>query len=471
MNGARTRGVLLALLVAVSSARAQDPPDPQDPKKKPPVTNEQLLEELQKLRQRVQELEQGRAADRQQIRKLEQRLDEEPLEPPPIPDELQPPPIPQELEPASTDTLESLSTLGPGTVGQNNLLNPAISVIGDFVGSLSTDGSNNALNRFSVREIELDARAAIAPWVDGVLIASIAEEIEQEPNGDVDVSTEFELEEGYVDFHTLPLDLALRVGKFRNRFGRMNVLHTHDLPQVTRPLANLAFFGHEGMSTTGVSLNWIVPNPWDEYVQLTTTLLNADGGEEAPILGGPNAENPAVLVHLNWFRDVGETATVELGGSYLYTKSDDDTDFDANVFGVDFTYQWLDPEAADRHSFLFQSELYWADNDVPDPAGSYRNRSFGGYAFAQYQLGLNWYTGLRGDYTEYPDDEFRGPYDETWGFSPYITWYITEFLRLRFEYQHLGQRTEIGSDHDDNFYLNLTWAFGAHPPHPYWVNK
>jgi hypothetical protein len=100
-----------------------------------------------------------------------------------------------------------------------------------------------------------------------------------------------------------------------------------------------------------------------------------------------------------------------------------------------------------------------------------RHHSFGAYVMAQYQLGQNWYAGLRYDYTEFPNLETRGPDDEDWAASSYVSWYLTESLRLRLEYQHLG--TEINSRHKDEdlLMLGLTFYIGAHPPHPYWVNR
>ena len=359
---------------------------------------------------------------------------------------------------------------GFATRSAANLYNPSITVFGDFAGNLSTNSDDKTLNRFAMREIELDMRAAVAPWVDGVLAIAIAEEVEEE-GGEVEAETHFEFEEGYLNFHTLPWDLSLKAGRFRSAIGRQNQLHLHDIPQVTRPLATVAFLGHHGLVTNGVSVSRLVPNPWDDYMEFTAEVVNADGGEEAPILGGPNSGNPAALARLKWFTDVGETSTTELAGTYLYTRTGSERDSEGHVVGLDWSYQWLDPEAPDSRSFLLQAEAYWAANDVEDPAPTVRNRSWGGYAFGQYQVARDWYVGLRGDYTEFPDDEERAAGDSDWAASPYVTWYITEFLRLRFEYQH--HVTEIAGveDSQDNFFLNLTWVYGAHPPHPYWVNR
>ena len=360
------------------------------------------------------------------------------------------------------------------TLGQGNLYNPSITFFGDFGVSVSPNAHNDkTTNRFNLREFELDARAAIAPFADGIFIGTYGEEIADNGSGGVDIGTVTDVEEGYIDFHTLPFDLTAKVGKFRNAFGVSNGLHTHDTPQVDRPLALQEFLGPEGISTTGASLSWLVPNPADEFIELTTQFINADGGGESPILGGPNADNPAYLAHLKWFTDVGDYGSFELGGTYLYTHTAADSSFDANVFGLDATLKLPDPDAPDLRSFLLQGELFSAQNDIFDPVTSTgsRNSSLGAYLFGQWQFDKNWYAGIRGDYSEFPNSDIYGTSDYEWAVSPYITWYPAEFLRTRLEYQHKEILAGANSDSKDELMLQFTFVIGAHPPHPYWVNK
>jgi hypothetical protein len=288
----------------------------------------------------------------------------------------------------------------------------------------------------------------------------------------VEIGIEFEIEEAYLDVHTLPNDLALKAGKFRTAFGRNNLLHTHDLPQVTRPLAVQAFLGPEGLAALGASLGWLVPNPWDRYVELTAQLVNSDGGTESPILGGPGAENPAVLSHLKLFQDVGDTGSLELGARFLHGRTSDDRDAAAYVLGADATYQWRDPARPDFRSLVLQGELFWSNSDFDDEVeGRIRDDNWGFYAFGQYQFGQNWYAGLRYDYTQFPDLEVRRRNDSDWGISSYVSWYLNEALRLRLEYQHLERDLLGEDDREDSLLLGLTLYIGAHPPHPYWVNR
>ena len=373
---------------------------------------------------------------------------------------------------AAASAAEAAGSVGPAATGQGNLLNPAITAFLDMGGSGSGDKHNKARNRFTLREAELDLRAAVTPRADGVLVIAIGEEIE-EPFGEVEIDFRFELEEGYLDVHTLPWDLALRAGKFRSAFGRSNLLHTHDLPQVTRPLAVQAFLGPEGLATVGASLSWLVPNPWDQYLELAVQVVNADGGSESPILDGPGAGNPAVLSHLKLFRDIGDTGSLELGTSFLYSRASGGRD-DGHTLGADVTYMWRDPAAPDFRSLLFQGELFWSDSDFADGK---QDHYWGFYAFGQYQFAQNWYAGIRYDYTDFPNLELQGPADDSaWAISPYVTWYLFEALRLRLEYQH-QDRDQMGRDQkgrdatEDAILLGLTFFIGAHPPHPYWVNR
>ncbi len=411
-----------------------------------------LMENVKRLAERVEEMERSRAADQRRIRELEEQLETDHYA--------------DEADEASVVEAEATDSESGAATGQGNLLNPAITAFLDMGGSWSSDKDNKARNRFTLREAELDFRAAVAPRADGVLVIAIGEEI-KDPFGDVETDWEFEVEEGYLDVHTLPWDLALKAGKFRASFGRNNLLHTHDLPQVTRPLAVQAFLGPEGLATVGASLSWLVPNPWDRYVELAAQVVNADGGSESPILMGPGAENPAVLSHLKLFQDVGDTGSLELGTSFLYSRASGGRD-DGYTMGADVTYMWRDPAAADFRSLLFQGELFWSNSDFEN---GNRNNYWGAYAFGQYQFAQNWYAGIRYDYTGFPNLEVRSQTDSDWAISPYLTWYPFEALRLRLEYQHL-ERDMLGrDDSEDALLLGLTFYFGAHPPHPYWVNR
>ncbi len=443
MRSALVLGAALAVSCIAIEATAAEAEEP---------STATLVETVKRLGERVEEMESSRAEDQRRIAELEERLETDQDS--------------DEADEASVVESEAPNDVLGFATGQGSLLNPAITAFLDMGGSLSSDSDNKARNRFTLSEAEVDFRAAVTRRADGVLVIAIGEEIE-DPFGDVETDWEFELEEGYLDVHTLPWDLALRAGKFRSAFGSNNRLHTHDLPQVTRPLAVQAFLGPEGLATVGASLSWLVPNPWDQYLELAVQVVNADGGSDSPILDGPDAKNPAVLSHLNLFRDIGDTGSVELGTSFLYSRSSGGRD-EGYTVGADVTYTWRDPTAPDFRSLLLQGEFFWTNGDFEDGSRSHYR---GFYVFGQYQFAQNWYTGIRYDNTEFPNLGARFQDESDWAISPYVSWYLFEALRLRLEYQHLD-RDQVGrSGTEDAVLLGLTFFIGAHPPHPYWVNR
>src|SRR5205085_78631 len=114
-----------------------------------------------------------------------------------------------------------------------NEFNPRMVVAGDLVGRLAAGHDKTLVegkavdDRISFREAEIDTRADIDPYAKGVVIFAFGE---SDPG-----HFEVDLEEAYFTLESLPYNLKLQAGRYRVPFGRMNALHTHDLPQTTRP--------------------------------------------------------------------------------------------------------------------------------------------------------------------------------------------------------------------------------------------
>ena len=90
---------------------------------------------------------------------------------------------------------------------------------------------------------------------------------------------------------------------------------------------------------------------------------------------------------------------------------------------------------------------------------------WGQYTAIQYQFLKNFYAGSRFDYLS-GDEGSRS----TWSYKigGYLSYYTSEFLRFRVGFEH--EEDNLGFD-NDTLYFQVTWAFGSHPSHPYWVNK
>jgi hypothetical protein len=89
--------------------------------------------------------------------------------------------------------------------------------------------------------------------------------------------------------------------------------------------------------------------------------------------------------------------------------------------------------------------------------------ALGAYVLAQQQINRDYYAGVRLDWTQNPLDDQQ----EVWAVSPYVSWYWSEFLRFRVEYQHKGGDVKD----EDTLYFQCTFIYGAHPPHPYWAMR
>ncbi|MBI2192664.1 MAG: hypothetical protein HYU36_11840 [Planctomycetes bacterium] len=348
---------------------------------------------------------------------------------------------------------ETLARAQTGPISQN-AFNPRITVFGDLLGRAddrpaTNDEGNDVSDRIGLREVELDLRADVDPYAKGVLILALEEE---DPN-----VFDPAIEEGYVTFETLPWNLHAKAGRFRTSFGQINKLHQHDLPQVDYPLPVRAFLGEEGDNQTGLAVSVLAPSLLGHVIEVEFQALN---GESETILAGDTSAFPAFLGHLKCFRDLAESQFVELGASHLFGYTDEENELASRLSGLDFLYKWKPLERGEYRSFVLQGEVFYLDRQRPDTD----LHSLGAYAYAQVQAARRWYLGIRGDVTEFPDDAEH----DAWSASAYVSYYTTEFLRLRLGFQHLED------DQDgplDTLFLQLTFVFGAHPTEPYWVNR
>ncbi len=359
-------------------------------------------------------------------------------------------------------------------------LNPAISVIGNFVGRgdsqrvFNGDGDRIS-NKFNLREAEIDMRVPVDPFADGVLIASL----ESETPGKFSAS----VEEGYVTIKKLPfldeppLGLKLKAGRFRPAFGKFNILHTHDLPTTFRSLPTAEFMGEDGFIQNGVSGNFFIPTPWDTESSLDATLEVLGGGDVA--ISPDIKSRISYLGHLRWYRTLQDGHDVELGwSSYLHPAGN--SVGSADFHGVDFMYRWKPFRLGEWKSFLFGGELMFARRAYPrasEPADVDRaitlrglqagdGKPFGFSAFGQWQLDQRVYAGLRWDQTTTLFD----PGLKRRSLTPYISYYFSEFLRARLNYEH--RWSDLFTENNRNsLFFELNWVFGSHPPEPFWVNK
>lgn len=323
-----------------------------------------------------------------------------------------------------------------------NRLNPEISFTGDFVG-LATDGGAPPEGEeeaaasdedFDIREFELDLQSELDPFSRAKLTIAFS------PEEGVDI------EEGYVRWDGLGRGLSLTAGKFRQQLGVINRWHLHALPQVDYPLALAALFGEEGLAQTGFRLAWLLPRPWAHANELTVEVT--DGENEA--FGGESFDRLVGLVHLKNYWDLNDATYLEWGLSAVDGRAAGGL---ANrVVASDLTLHWQPPARAKYREITWRSEVFRSQRD--DEFGV-EQESWSGYSYLEALLKRNLYAGVRFDQVEDP----LVPQLETQGVLVNLSWWQSEYVRIRGEYGHLDHSP---GDDEDRFVLQLTWAAGPH---------
>jgi hypothetical protein len=225
--------------------------------------------------------------------------------------------------------------------------------------------------------------------------------------------------------------------------------------------------------------------------ELTIEVTNAENQE---LFAGKFFSVPSVMAHLKNYYDFSDNTYLELGLSGLWGTNnkrgyvtgppgneqlDDEPWRHTAVAGVDLTVHWQPLERAKYRSFTWRSEGYFAwKQTATDPDLVTRGTAeadgeriaWGAYSYLDYQLGTRWFAGVRGDLAlplERAIDELA------WDVVPYLTFWQSEFVYLRLEYQHRERfphqclNGAMAQQGDDRVMLQIDWAAGPHKHEKY----
>ena len=340
--------------------------------------------------------------------------------------------------------------------------NPDISVIGDFLGHVveKEHGEAQSLNedRFSIRELELAFSGSVDPYARADVFVHVHEHVH---GGEREWHTG--LCEAYLTLLTLPWDLQARAGKFRAPFGKAATLHTHAMPWVDRPNVTTNYFGPGAMSEEGVEVSWLVPNPWDQYIELTFDVQN---NENPRSFAGNDGDDVIYLAHLKNFFDLSESTTLEVGVSGATGPNDErHGDHKTILEGVDLTLKWRPLRKGLYRSLTWQSEALWSQKDQDDPDRDHTEDSWGMYSSLEYQFAKRWKAFTRYDYSQFPDDDDAtqeaGSVGMTFSQSEYCFW------RLAYKRTDADGPKTIAGDDRHEVWLQLNFGLGPHRAHQY----
>jgi hypothetical protein len=341
-----------------------------------------------------------------------------------------------------------------------SILNPAIGLVLDA----SFDHLGQAGSTFNFRSAELGLAASIDPY------ARMYSFITGSNNG-------VEVEEAAAITTSLPWNLTAKGGRFFADFGRFPKYHPHELPFVNQPLSIQRMVGGESQAD-GAEVNYLFPTPF--FLRATFGGYNKIGAENEQVdnLKPRAASRFTYLGRLNTYFDLTDNHSVELGTSLAYTPSvrlqGDASGGDRILGGVDLTYRYQPLASTVYQGFTWGSEFYNNsqrfpfDIEVPNPddpsiletqSVGKRRRSYGGYSYGELKLNKNWATGFLFDYAPIVDN----PSQRTLSYSPYVTWYLSEFNRLRFQYSYLKNNFSADKAEKGNqVFLQWTTVIGAH---------
>jgi hypothetical protein len=392
----------------------------------------------------------------------------------------------------TSDTSSSLTQPLPIVGGGNNKNYMNISFDSMFALAASSErhldrlevGDHDPQQRgFNARNAEIALDGAVDPYFQG--FANIVLKL------DNNNETEIELEEAFLQTTSLPYGLQVKAGQFFDPFGRINPTHPHTWEFADSPLVNGRLLGPDGLRGVGAQVSWTLPTPW--YSQLLFAVQNGRGGtaysfrnsgDDGFFFNRVTVDRDASALHdilyvprFETSFNPSDTQTVLVGASGAFGMNDTGADNHTQIYGADLLYKWKSSHAEGGFPFVkWQTEAMYRrfeagrgfDNLFP-VAETFRD--WGLYSQLVWGFKKGWVVGIRGDYLDMEESAFTA--DDTRQsrarISANLTWYPTEFSKIRLQYNHdfLEENAFLASRDVDSIFLQFEFILGAHGAHKF----
>ena len=368
------------------------------------------------------------------------------------------------------------AVLGPAAASAG-VVNPDISVLGQPFMRWTSDASDPSPKRvtFDPGEVEMVYDSYLNPYAKGTFVTSLASE-------------GLSLEEGYFTlFRGLPGGLALKGGKYRVGFGKLNQMHPHAVPFADRPHVLAAYLpGEESFNETGVSLSERVPLPGTfsltasgDWLQGDTFRIprapsgSANDPLEADPQGGDRAAEarPALVGALSGFGSIGDRSGYEVG--FYATGGTNNVSAAARTTIYDAAGKLKLWTSANSY-LLVQAELLRLDREDAgwdSLAAAYTKtsvRPLGGYLYADYNLSPRYDAGL--SYERYQQPTPERTWDQSVGAFAGLA-LMEETTSFRLEWNRFMPGTPAGAisslKSEDTVTLRVIYSMGPHKVHPF----
>jgi hypothetical protein len=336
---------------------------------------------------------------------------------------------------------------------------------------------------FNARNIELALDGAVDPYFEG--FANIVFKL------DNDNETAVEVEEAFMQTTSLPFNLQLKGGQFFAAFGRLNPVHPHAWDFADAPLVSGRILGPDGLRGVGAQISWTLPLPW--YSQLIFAGQNGRGGtgfsfrnpgDDGIFFGRMTTDREARgLRDFVWIPrwensvDLSPTQVVLAGVSGALGSNETGANSRTQIYGADLFYKWKSSHAEGGFPFVkWQTEAMYRRFE----AGRGVDQSFpvaetfhdwGMYSQVLWGFRKGWVAGIRGDYLHMTDSQFTDDDERQTRsrISANLTWYPTEFSKLRLQYNHdfLEENFFLSEREVDSVFLQFEFILGAHGAHKF----
>lgn len=326
-----------------------------------------------------------------------------------------------------------------GVLNAQTTVNPDISVIGQLEGSYADEAVS-----LQGASVELAFQGYVNPYARADVF--LHKHMDGEP---------IEVEEAVLSIERgLPFGLALRTGKLRPDFGKINKQHLHTFPQILLPVPVAQILGEEKWGASGIETSWLVPLPW--YSNLSIAYLqegisahhhhDEDQGEETP--------GAAVSSRFSMFFDLGDVSHLETGVS-AYQLIDAPH---VKIVNFDLKYKWRPDK---YRSLVLQTELFHrnayshADNGILED----HPQVFAAYSLLNYQFDKVWNAGAIVDYSSNLEEAVYQSAGIFIGYSPAEE--TTVFRLFLKAVQHGDEETSMLVQ------TQLLWSLGPHKAHQF----
>ena len=344
-------------------------------------------------------------------------------------------------------------------VRQQSGLNPNLSVCGDFFAALSSENAaaikepsdySYGNNGFYLRELELSVVAPLDPFTRGKSFISITEEA-------------ICIEEAYMEWLNLPLNMNVKLGIFNAEFGILNRYHDHALSQFDRPKVLTNFFTNGNFGGTGIAGNFLLP----ALLGADATIFDLSIISAGTGVSFANSEtiNMVAVGNFTSFYDITENTFFEWRLGAITGYNDPDRTQNSVVGNLAFNLKWIPSDRAKYRTLDWKTEILYGHRNTP--LGAVKSTGF--YSSLQNKLNASWWIFGRIDYSQLPSDNNQ----EEWAFTVGADFWQSEFVFLRWQYQYSNRDfyktfnsfSPYPNDHSVVFQVN--WAMGPHKHEAY----